>query len=193
MTYCEINNLQGIGSKGSAVQIPSLRPHGVFHSAWQITGLRDIDPTCLDVGKPESEDSFRSDEFSSWWAPIPYSGCEGESSNDFGWLRVAKDFPDIGQMIEVKNPLDNSDWLVLHSSRSWMRSEPDSENPIGSPGFPGFMEIPSTSTVLVSAGYRVFASSFGSIILPTKKTCVCLLLTHRGAWNSDFYFSDFSL
>jgi hypothetical protein len=102
---------------------------GPFEGPWQLTGVRDIDPSILHEDKPEEVNDWRADRIPNWWTPIQYDGCNGKGEDDFGWLRTAKDFPDVRSMIEVRNPGNDTEWLVLHSSRTWIEPEEEEGRP----------------------------------------------------------------
>ena len=70
-----------------------------------------IDPSCL-IKKTNCQ-SLISDN-NSWWVPVKYKDWDLFSA-DKKWLTKTKDIPDFKYLIEVNNPKDNSNWLILES------------------------------------------------------------------------------
>ncbi|MFC2146103.1 AVAST type 2 anti-phage system protein Avs2 [Acidobacteriota bacterium] len=94
-----------------------------YEGPWQID-RRDIDPSCL-IKKTGKQDWLS--QTNTWWFPIPYDAWESEP-DDIVWLKSSKDLPSIEHLIEVINPKDNSQWLVLETSYTWEQPTPPGED-----------------------------------------------------------------
>jgi len=87
-----------------------------YDGPWQ-TYLRDIDPSFL-LEKTESSRGGYEDYDHNWWFKEKYeNSCENET--DEQWITKDTDLPDVGALLEVTDPKDNSKWINLCCSVSW--------------------------------------------------------------------------
>jgi hypothetical protein len=96
---------------------------GKYEGPWQ-PHLRDIDPSCLlrKTGR-ETWSGFTN----TWWFPVEYNNWNEPVEPD-KWLRNATDLPSVQSLIEVSNPLDESNWLLLDSFYKWDEPVPFGED-----------------------------------------------------------------
>ena len=95
-----------------------------YDGPWQISYIRDIDPSCLISKKTGDEDWKPS--INSWWFPISYDDWDSEP-DEVIWLHSSEDLPTIMPIIEVINPKDGSQWFVLESFYQWEQPTPPEE------------------------------------------------------------------
>jgi hypothetical protein len=91
-----------------------------YTGAWQVSGLRDIDPS-ITIKK-----TFRSGYRSagpSWWAPMLNPDWRSNPS-DRGWLRESKDLPRLSEALHPSDPIDGSSWLTLQGYYRWEEPTP---------------------------------------------------------------------
>lgn len=91
-----------------------------YKGAWQVSGLRDIDPS-ITIKK-----TFRSGYRSagpSWWAPMLYSDWRLNPS-DRGWMRETNDLPRLSEAMHLSDPYDGSPWLTLQGYYHWEEPTP---------------------------------------------------------------------
>lgn len=88
-------------------------PFRPYEGSWQISYLRDIDPSFL-LNKTREKDDW-GHQNPTWWFPFRYDSW-GEGKDDAQWLRNKKDLPPLTQLLEVTNPENQSKWFVLHAS-----------------------------------------------------------------------------
>ncbi|MBI3470759.1 MAG: hypothetical protein HY013_05330 [Candidatus Solibacter usitatus] len=91
-----------------------------FEGPWQVTGLRDIDPSM--VLKQTAQDS-RASRSSCWWAPPPYKDWYVIPSHT-EWLQTERDLPSVATYVCVTDPADGSRWLTLEAHYSWEAPTP---------------------------------------------------------------------
>jgi hypothetical protein len=92
-----------------------------FHGPWQISGLRDIDPSFL-LRKTQNEHT------NAWWCPIGYDRWD-RPRNHVQWLKESNDLPSFEKMLEVSSPNDGVKWLVLECYRDWKQPVAPDEDP----------------------------------------------------------------
>jgi hypothetical protein len=84
-----------------------------YRGTWQLSVLRDIDPTCTFTGPanrdPDEECQLYLPPVYNWQRDIP----DGE------WLRTVEDFPHVRSMVSLVNPSDNEEWLALRCAHDW--------------------------------------------------------------------------
>ena len=84
-----------------------------FQGTWQIPRVRDIDPTmCLTESHGQKWVYSRC-----WWAPEVYD--PRQTKDGLVWMKDANDWPSLDELIEVRNPDDKTDWVVLHTFLPW--------------------------------------------------------------------------
>jgi len=94
-----------------------------YQGPWQLH-RRDIDPSCLlfKTGK-ESWSGFTN----TWWFPVKYDHWS-EPIQTEAWLRNETDLPPVQPLIEVTNPVDKSNWLLLDAYYKWDEPVPVGED-----------------------------------------------------------------
>ena len=101
------------------------QPFRSYEGTWQLWE-RDIDPSLI-IHK-----TYRtrgSDQTSCWWIPFDYDAWETQS--DLDWLKDSTDLPDFKSILQVINPKDESEWLVLqchYDSQQPISAEKDEYN-----------------------------------------------------------------
>lgn len=98
---------------GNATYIDAERK---YDGPWQIYG-RDIDPSCVLRDIPGGE---KADD--SWW--LPRSAYKWAADEPKAWIKIADDPPAVEPLIEVSNPGDGTEWLVLESYPEWREPVP---------------------------------------------------------------------
>jgi hypothetical protein len=94
-----------------------------YDGPWQLDFIRDIDPSLL--FKRTGHARWELDT-KSWWFASPYSAWDVDAHDD-EWLRRSEDLPLAQTLIEVTDPQDRSEWLVLEASYEWNQSILDEE------------------------------------------------------------------
>jgi hypothetical protein len=100
-----------------------------YKGPWQ-THLRDIDPSCL--LKRTGHERWTVANTNSWWFRPTYDAWDSDPS-DVGWLKSTVDLPPIDSLMEVRNPGDNSSWLVLETFFRWEKAVPPGEDDFTTP------------------------------------------------------------
>ena len=83
----------------------------VYEGPWQVSYARNIDPSCLltsDVGDDDSQ---------VWWSPLVYVPSSDVDAQD--WVKMDSDLPPAEALLQVRNPVDDSTWLVLQTHRNF--------------------------------------------------------------------------
>jgi len=96
-----------------------------FDGPWQISGLRDIDPSFL-LRKTNNENT------NAWWCPIAYDRWD-RPRKIVQWLRKSNDLPAFEKMLEVSDPNVDSKWLVLENNCNWKQPVAPGDDPDMSP------------------------------------------------------------
>jgi hypothetical protein len=91
-----------------------------FAGPWQVTGLRDIDPSM--VLKVTAEESHRSPS-ACWWGPPPYQDWYAIRSHA-AWVQADHDLLSLAPYVCVTDPSDGSRWLTLEARYSWEEPTP---------------------------------------------------------------------
>ncbi len=94
-----------------------------YEGPWQIGHVRDIDPSFLLKKTKRQEWQPHTD---TWWFPSSYNAWNSES-DDGKWLRNFDDLPAIEPLIELTNPENGSQWLVLEAFYRWEQPTPPGE------------------------------------------------------------------
>jgi hypothetical protein len=97
-----------------------------YEGPWQ-TYERDIDPTCALREIPGGDK--RED---AWWCPRESYSWDLSTEAD-PWISSSNDLPDAKPLIDVRNPKDGSDWLVLESYPEWKEPIPAFEEDFEKP------------------------------------------------------------
>jgi len=92
-----------------------------FDGPWQISGLRDIDPSFL-LRKTQNERA------NAWWCPIAYDRWD-RPRNPVQWLKESNDLPPFEKMLEASSPNDGTKWLVLECYGDWKQPVAPGEDP----------------------------------------------------------------
>ena len=100
-----------------------------YQGPWQ-SHLRDIDPSCL--LKKTGHERWSCANTNTWWFRPPYNAWDTETS-DVDWLKSTVDLPPINSLMEVRNPGDNSSWLVLETFFLWEKPAPPGEEDFATP------------------------------------------------------------
>lgn len=91
-----------------------------YAGAWQMLGLRDIDPSMVLRETARESRRCRSD---CWWAPPPYEDFYAFRA-DADWLQATQDLPALAPCVCVTDPADGSRWLTLEAYYSWEEPTP---------------------------------------------------------------------
>ncbi len=95
-----------------------------YEGPWQIRHGRNIDPSnTLKKTERQEVESHRK----TWWSPFSYEKWDSEL-DDISWLKDSADLPDFKALIEVNNPVENSNWFVLEAFYLWMQPSPPGED-----------------------------------------------------------------
>lgn len=90
---------------------------------WQIH-RRDIDPSCI-LRKTGRGDGWT--KYSPiWWFSSIYNSWD-EPADDAEWMNMSNDLPKFETLVDVINPQDYSEWLVLDGFFSWEQPTPPEE------------------------------------------------------------------
>ena len=81
-----------------------------YDGTWQIS-CRDIDPSCL------LKSLGLNGKNSIWWWSQEYNWNTAISNVE--WLNTKDDLPSVESLIDIVNPQDNSQWLILESYVQW--------------------------------------------------------------------------
>lgn len=87
---------------------------GVYKGAWQID-VRDIDPSCIVLSKPNYEDSPWQPKYDAWKTKL---------HND-KWLRKRSDLPRPENFLTYK--VQNKEWFILNTFFQWQQEVPPEE------------------------------------------------------------------
>jgi hypothetical protein len=79
-----------------------------YEGPWQVTSARNIDPSNL-LTRSRSDQ-----EKPAWWLKLGYSLQANESVDT--WLRNSDDVPDLSPTLQVADPSDGTNWLLLEGS-----------------------------------------------------------------------------
>lgn len=93
-----------------------------YNGPWQVSYLRDIDPSVLITGGTSETEFARTN---AWWVPVQYSDWELEQS-DLSWLQNVDDLPDVKNLIEITDD-NGQEWLVLETLVKWEQPSPPDE------------------------------------------------------------------
>lgn len=91
-----------------------------YEGTWQITGVRNIDPSCL---LRETKGEEWKPHINTWWFPSSYNAWDVEPDT-IAWLKKDRDLPAIEQLIELTNPENSSKWLTLEAFYRWEQPTP---------------------------------------------------------------------
>lgn len=100
----------------------STRP-AKYEGPWQVSSVRDIDPSCLlrrthhENWKPQSN---------TWWFPVSVKSWQSRST-DLTWLKYTEDLPQVQSLLEVVEPKHKTKWLVMEALYRWEQPIPDEE------------------------------------------------------------------
>ncbi len=94
-----------------------------YKGPWQIGYVRDIDPSCL---LKKTERQVWQPHQNTWWFPSSYNAWDSEP-DDVKWLKSSEDLPPIEPFIEVTNPADGAQWVVLEAFYRWEQPTPPGE------------------------------------------------------------------
>ncbi len=91
-----------------------------YHGPWQ-TGERDIDPSFL----VEKNYHFNRENFKKcWWQPHQIEFDNIPIQEKLQWIKdKKKDFPQLSNLLEIKNPNDSIEYLVLKGYYEWEERE----------------------------------------------------------------------
>jgi hypothetical protein len=91
-----------------------------YEGTWQVSGLRDIDPsiTCRKTARQELTASSKP-----WWVPMKQPLWR-QIPDDMAWLTHWDDLPRIGHVFPVIDPKDGSRWLTLQGFYRWDEPTP---------------------------------------------------------------------
>jgi hypothetical protein len=84
-----------------------------YRGTWQLSMLRDIDPTCTFTGAANREPEGAP----RWYLPPPYEWQRNTSDSE--WLRAVEDFPDVRKLVSAVNSSDREEWLILRCNHDW--------------------------------------------------------------------------
>jgi hypothetical protein len=87
---------------------------GVYKGAWQID-VRDIDPSCIVLNKPNYEDSTWQPKYDAWKTKL---------HND-KWLRKRADLPKPKEFLTYR--AQNKEWFILNTFFQWQQDVPPEE------------------------------------------------------------------
>jgi hypothetical protein len=91
-----------------------------FAGPWQVTGLRDIDPSML--LKATARES-RQSPAKCWWVPPPYADWYAIRSHA-AWVQAENDLPSLEPYVCVNDPVNGSPWLTLEANYRWEEPTP---------------------------------------------------------------------
>ena len=91
-----------------------------YEGPWQITYVRDIDPSYVLPRTERERWQFRT---APWWFPASYNHWDAEPDNAT-WLRSAMDLPAVEPLLEVVDPADGSKWFVMETFYQWEQPTP---------------------------------------------------------------------
>ncbi|MBB6053923.1 AVAST type 2 anti-phage system protein Avs2 [Armatimonas rosea] len=92
---------------------------------WQMS-RRDIDPSCL-LAETKASSSEQQDKL-PWWAAVRYDAWD-KTSADLEWLQKSSDLPDVDALINVVDPNDGTQWIVMDTFLKWQEPVPPEEDP----------------------------------------------------------------
>jgi len=82
-----------------------------YQGPWQVSYARNIDPTSLLTAD-------RGDaSLPTWWSPLVYVPTSDMTPEE--WVKTIGDVPSPMALIQVRNPSDGSNWLVLETHRNF--------------------------------------------------------------------------
>jgi hypothetical protein len=87
-----------------------IEPRCQYAGPWQITGARDIDPSCV---LRRTVAGHHTPDEPCWWAPFQNTGFDKPCGDD-EWLRDASRVPSVEHIREVKSPVDGQPWIIGH-------------------------------------------------------------------------------
>jgi len=90
-----------------------------YEGAWQVGGVRDIDPSFTVRSTARSR---HSGSHFSWWAPS--YGSWREIEDELDWLRRREDMPRIEKVVQLSDPEDGSHWVTLQGYYTWEEPTP---------------------------------------------------------------------
>lgn len=73
--------------------------------------IRDIDPSFTNTI------TYRDSETQCWWFNVDYNNWDDYDDN--GWVKLDENLPDPSSLINVSNPLDQSEWLSFDAMFDW--------------------------------------------------------------------------
>ena len=85
-----------------------------YEGPWQLF-KRDIDPSCL-LRKTKSDITFGKNATQCWWQPHVPEFPEKDIKQQEEWFKSTTIVPLFKNLLQIKNPKDNSLWTVLHGS-----------------------------------------------------------------------------
>ena len=94
------------------------RGGAIFQGPWSTRVGRDIDPSCLVT---QSENSQWTTHPPTWWLPVQFDNWS-EGKDDVAWLRLLQGLPSVEAMLDVSNPHDGSQWIVLSTYCHWKQT-----------------------------------------------------------------------
>ena len=121
----------------------------VYQHAWQVNGLRDIDPSVL-VRRTGAERNITAP---CWWAPYEVPQWR-QIDDDEAWLRTDVDMPDPRTLLAIPERSAGQKWMTLFSHMHWEEPMP--------PGFESG-ELPRREIWLEVQAYIVAAEHFDEI------------------------------
>jgi len=86
-----------------------------YEGPWQISSLRDIDPSCS-IDKTQEVSGWQGFK-PVWW--VPRTPAWDSNLEDKAWIRHRGDLPDPASVITVCDPNDNSHWWTLEGRYRW--------------------------------------------------------------------------
>jgi hypothetical protein len=96
------------------------RQIGRYNGPWQISGLRDIDPSIVITRTPRTSQAAHR---VCWWAPPPYHGWHVPECHE-DWLKSDSDLPSINSILSVTDPADGTKWLTMEAYFQWKEPIP---------------------------------------------------------------------
>ncbi|MBM6616639.1 NACHT domain-containing protein [Bacillus suaedaesalsae] len=100
----------------------------MFWGPWQ-DHLRDLDPT---LWLRETGDSGWDEFENSWWQPFTFPFVDDDLQNQKAWLWDTTIVPPFKDLIELTDPFDNKNWMVLRGFSKWSKKPEKDEDKIPS-------------------------------------------------------------
>lgn len=95
-----------------------------YNGPWDLGHARDIDPSNL-LAKTLHEEW--SPNTNTWWFPTQFDSWN-EPADKVEWLKQTDNLPNVRNIMEITNSLDDSDWLTLSGFYQWEQPIPHGED-----------------------------------------------------------------